>query len=107
MTTHLSKADIRRRLRVTTALAGGALLAVTPAPAQIVPTGPTQVVGNPTITPTPSPTPGAIDMEVSLDQNRTIINWTSFNIGQDDSVNFKDGFSAGANALEVINKIEL
>ena len=39
MTTHLSKADIRRRLRVTTALAGGALLAVTPAPAQIVPTG--------------------------------------------------------------------
>jgi filamentous hemagglutinin family protein len=104
MSTARNRIALRRTLWVTTALAGGALTATTPAWAQTLPGGGTVVGGDATIgTPTPSGSGQALGIQTNT--NRSIINWESFSIGANDSVNFTNGVTNPADRVAILNRV--
>ncbi|MBV9484759.1 MAG: filamentous hemagglutinin N-terminal domain-containing protein, partial [Frankiaceae bacterium] len=104
MTMLSARASYRRRLVLSTALVGAALLATEAAQAQTLPTGPSF----PVVQTDPTISTAADTMTVALNQNRTIINWTSFNIGttlsHTETVEFRNGATSPSAAVAVLNR---
>ena len=114
MTMHTSATRFsrRRQLGVTSALlvvwslSGSAMAdGVIPGTGTTVSTAHGAPANDATITPHHNGAGIADTMTVDLNDTATVINWTDFNIGGDNSVTFQRGTGTGTSTLSVLNRV--
>jgi filamentous hemagglutinin family protein len=94
---HNGLRKMRIELMISSAALSGLMLVSQAASAQSLPQTPTIVQGTPTIT-----NPNANTTQVTVGAGATIINWNSFNIATNRTVNFS---SANPNVASVLNRV--